>query len=203
MQSISNNGRHFYAFNGDADGLCALQQLRLAGGPPGPLVTGVKRDIALLERVAAVPGDHCTVLDVSLDVNRAGLLSLLAGGVSVRYFDHHFTGEVPRHPALETHLDLSPQVCTSLLVDRFLDGQPYMCRMLDISRTGIRLAPILEPDPARAPRTMGLQFQLPDRDDVLTASGEAIRRGGKTVGVRFTNLPPDSAWAIESFLSFV
>jgi hypothetical protein len=114
---------HCYAFNGDADGLCALQQLRLAGGPPGPLVTGVKRDIALLDRVVAAAGDHCTVLDVSLDVNRAGLLALLEAGVEVRYFDHHFTGEVPGHPGLEAHLDLSPQVCTSLLVDRFLDGR--------------------------------------------------------------------------------
>jgi PilZ domain len=95
------------------------------------------------------------------------------------------------------------RVSVDLLINRFLDGQPYMCRMLDISRTGARLAPILEPDPSRAPRFMGLQFQLPDRDDVLTAAGEAIRRGGQTVGVRFTNLPPDSAWAIESFLSFV
>ena len=95
------------------------------------------------------------------------------------------------------------RVSVDMFINRFLDGHPYMCRMLDISRTGIRLAPILEPDTGRAPRYMGLQFQLPDRDDVLTASGEAIRRGGKTVGVRFTNLPPDSAWAIESFLSFV
>lgn len=95
------------------------------------------------------------------------------------------------------------RVSVDVLMNRFLDGHPYMCRMLDISRTGARLAPILEPDPDRSPRYMGLQFQLPDRDDVLTASGEAIRRGGKTVGVRFTNLPPDSAWALESFLSFV
>ena len=50
---------------------------------------------------------------------------------------------------------------------------------------------------------MGLQFQLPDRNDVLTASGVAITRDDKTVGVRFTSLPPDSAWALESFLSFV
>jgi hypothetical protein len=114
---------HVYAFNGDADGLCALQQLRLAGAPPGPLVTGVKRDIALLERVVATAGDHCTVLDVSLDANRAGLLALLEAGVGVRYFDHHFTGEIPAHPGLEAHLDLNPNVCTSLLVDRFLDGQ--------------------------------------------------------------------------------
>ncbi|MCL2448589.1 MAG: DHH family phosphoesterase [Polyangiaceae bacterium] len=113
---------HYYAFNGDADGLCALQQLWRSGAPGGVLVTGVKRDIALLERVDAVAGDQCTVLDVSLDVNRAGLLSLLAAGVLVRYFDHHFAGEVPAHPGLEAHLDPSAEVCTSILVDRWLGG---------------------------------------------------------------------------------
>ena len=87
------------------------------------LVTGVKRDIALLDRVAASAGDACTVLDVSLDVNRAGLEKLLAAGVSVRYFDHHFAGEIPAHAGLEAHIDLSPNVCTSLIVDRVLDGR--------------------------------------------------------------------------------
>src|SRR5262245_29961497 len=110
---------HNYVFNGDADGLCALQQLRLAAPRPAPaderLVTGVKRDIALLDRVKPVAGDACTVLDVSLDVNRAGLLALLDGGVRVRYFDHHFAGDIPAHPGLDAHIDLSPDVCTSIL----------------------------------------------------------------------------------------
>jgi hypothetical protein len=118
---------HNYVFNGDADGLCALQQLRLArpGGASEveTLVTGVKRDIALLDRVSASAGDACTVLDISLDVNRTALGALLAAGVSVRYFDHHFAGEIPAHPGLEAHIDLSPNVCTSLLVDRYLDGR--------------------------------------------------------------------------------
>ena len=116
---------HSYVFNGDADGLCALQQLRLASPRAAgreTLVTGVKRDIALLDRVVAAAGDACTVLDVSLDVNRAALEVLLAAGVTVRYFDHHFAGEIPTHPGLDAHIDLSPTVCTSLLVDRFLDG---------------------------------------------------------------------------------
>jgi hypothetical protein len=117
---------HNYVFNGDADGLCALQQLRLVapGAVAGQeaLITGVKRDIALLDRVAAASGDTCTVLDVSLDVNRAALVALLDAGVSVRYFDHHFAGEIPAHPGLDAHIDLSPNVCTSLLVDRFLNG---------------------------------------------------------------------------------
>jgi hypothetical protein len=118
-----------YAFNGDADGLCALQQLRLSEAATGaavggePLVTGVKRDIALLGRVHGGPGVEVTVLDVSLDVNRAGLLALLESGAAVRYFDHHFSGEIPQHPRLEAHLDPDTKVCTSILVDRHLGGR--------------------------------------------------------------------------------
>jgi hypothetical protein len=113
----------YYVFNGDADGLCALQQLRLGPAHEGTLITGVKREIALLERVQAVSGDECTVLDISLDVNRASLLALLEAGVRVQYFDHHFAGIVPEHAGLESHIDLAPDVCTSLLVDRWLGGR--------------------------------------------------------------------------------
>jgi len=109
--------------NGDADGLCALHQLRLAEPADPVIVTGVKRDIALLERVRARPGDIVTVLDVSLDRNRAALLRLLAAGVTVRYFDHHFAGEIPSHPALEAHIATQGGTCTSILVDDHLAGR--------------------------------------------------------------------------------
>lgn len=113
----------YYVFNGDADGLCALQQLRLVDSSDATLVTGVKRDIALLERVEARANDDVTVLDVSLDVNRAPLVRLLDAGARIRYFDHHHAGEIPAHAGLEPHIDTSPTVCTSLLVDRHLDGK--------------------------------------------------------------------------------
>jgi hypothetical protein len=109
-------------FNGDADGLCALHQVRLAYPAASTRVTGVKRDIRLLERVQAGAGDCVTVLDISLDENRSDLLRLLAAGARVRYFDHHFAGEIPAHPGLEAHIDAAPEVCTSLLVDRWLNG---------------------------------------------------------------------------------
>ncbi len=113
----------YYVFNGDADGLCALQQLRLAEPGDGILVTGVKRDIALLDRVKAATGDDLTVLDVSLDVNRAALVRLLDTGARIRYFDHHHAGVIPEHGGLEAHIDTSPTLCTCLLVDRHLDGK--------------------------------------------------------------------------------
>jgi single-stranded DNA-specific DHH superfamily exonuclease len=110
-------------FNGDADGICALTQLRNASPADSVLVTGVKRDIALLERVEAGAGDRVTVLDVSLDKNREGLRAVLARGASVFYVDHHFAGEIPASDRLETLIDPAPDVCTSLLVDRHLAGR--------------------------------------------------------------------------------
>ncbi len=110
-------------FNGDADGLCALHQLRLAEPRQAKLITGVKRDIALMKQVTAEPGDELTVLDVSLDTNREALLCALRVGARVRYFDHHFAGEIPRHRGLEAHIDTSATVCTSLIVDRYLGGR--------------------------------------------------------------------------------
>src|SRR5450755_1583072 len=87
--------RYIDVFNGDADGICALQQLRLADPVDSTLVTGLKRDIALLDPVRAGDGDLVTVLDVSLDRNRAALERLLEAGAVVHYFDHHFAGDTP------------------------------------------------------------------------------------------------------------
>jgi hypothetical protein len=113
-----------YVFNGDADGLCALQQLHLEESLDGAvLVTGPKRRTALVREVQAAGGDVVTVLDVSFDTNRDAVERLLAAGARVRYFDHHHAGEVPRHPALEVHIDFSPTTCTSAIVDRYLDGR--------------------------------------------------------------------------------
>lgn len=112
---------HFDVFNGDADGLCALHQLRLAEPREALLVTGVKRDINLLDRVRAATGDRVTVLDISLDQNREDVLRLLKLGAEISFFDHHFAGEIPVHTGLAAHIDTSPDMCTSLLVNRHLN----------------------------------------------------------------------------------
>ncbi|BCT67344.1 acetyltransferase [Nitrosospira sp. NRS527] len=114
---------NYDVFNGDADGLCALHQLRLAKPVKAELVTGVKRDIKLLDRVQAGTGDRVTVLDISLDSNRSRLMQLLEAAVHVEYFDHHYAGEIPRHINLVSHIDVSADVCTSILVDRSLEGR--------------------------------------------------------------------------------
>ncbi|HEY4374765.1 MAG TPA: acetyltransferase [Burkholderiales bacterium] len=114
---------NYLVFNGDADGLCAAQQLRLAGFAPDRVVTGVKRDIALLDRVEAGAGDEVSVADISLDSNRAPLMRLLDAGARVAWHDHHFAGEIPAHARLVAHIDMSPSTCSSLIVDGLLGGR--------------------------------------------------------------------------------
>lgn len=113
-------------FNGDADGICALHQLRLAEPLDSELVTGPKRDISLLQRVHAAAGDRVTVLDIALSKNRDALDKLLDAGVHVRYFDHHQPGDIPAHPNFEPHINTDANVCTSLLVNQALQGRHLM-----------------------------------------------------------------------------
>ncbi len=109
-------------FNGDADGICALLQLRKAEPRDAELVTGVKRDINLLGKVEAASGDRITVLDVSMDKNKDALNAALAAGASVFYVDHHKPGDIPESEALTAIINEAPDVCTAALVNGHLGG---------------------------------------------------------------------------------
>ena len=116
-------------FNGDADGLLARHQFRLTY-PVAPeqvtLISGVKRDIALLDRVLATQAvqadDEIQVFDISYDRNAIAAASLLAAGARITYFDHHRASLLQPHPRMLAHIDESPDICTSLLVDRYCQG---------------------------------------------------------------------------------
>ena len=106
-------------FNGDADGILALLQWRKAYPADSVLITGVKRDISLLQQVG---DDACQVmaLDIAMSKNREALDALLAAGVRVIYADHHQSGPVPGHPGLTAWIDTAADCCTSLIISRQL-----------------------------------------------------------------------------------
>lgn len=110
-------------FNGDADGICALHQLRLhQPQPEARLVTGVKRDITLLDNLISARGAKITVLDISLDRNRDSLDTILKHGNTVFYVDHHYAGEIPDSDTLKTSISPEPTVCTSLLINTLINS---------------------------------------------------------------------------------
>ncbi|GAA0821483.1 DHH family phosphoesterase [Colwellia sp. D2M02] len=118
---------HYDVFNGDADGIIALLQLRLAQPKESKLITGVKRDISLLKQVCAVSkadkASSVTVLDISLEKNIDALTTLLNDGVEVFYADHHRTGDIPQAALFTGLFDTDANVCTSLIVNQYLDNR--------------------------------------------------------------------------------
>jgi len=113
---------NFDVFNGDADGIISLVQLRRAEPRAAELVTGRKRDIKLLDRVNASQGDNVTVLDVSMRTNGDDLHRILKAGADVFYADHHNAGDIPQYPNLTAMIDTSPEMCTAMLIDKHLKG---------------------------------------------------------------------------------
>ncbi|WP_373951141.1 DHH family phosphoesterase [Vibrio pomeroyi] len=122
---------HYDVFNGDADGIIALLQLRLKEPKDSVLITGVKRDIKLVSQAVsqiAEQDDHAsvdsvTVLDVSMEKNLPALQSLLDNDIEVFYCDHHRTGDIPQSKYLDTLINTAPECCTSLLINQKLKGE--------------------------------------------------------------------------------
>ncbi len=116
---------HYDIFNGDADGICALHQLRLHTPLQNRiLVTGVKRDIKLLQQLEDCTDSSLTVLDISLDSNRQSLQVILQDQTNkVIYIDHHFAGEIPKATNLSCHINIAAETCTSLIVNELLNSR--------------------------------------------------------------------------------
>lgn len=114
---------HFDVFNGDADGIIALVQLRLVEPKSSTLITGVKRDINLVEKVSIEYAQSVTVLDISMEKNAPALTQLLNHDVDIFYVDHHRSGDIPNNEKLTAIIDTDANTCTSLLINSYLDGQ--------------------------------------------------------------------------------
>ncbi|HIN08760.1 MAG TPA: acetyltransferase, partial [Candidatus Poseidoniales archaeon] len=176
---------HYDVFNGDADGICALQQLRLARPRTSTLVTGVKRDNALLARVNAGVGDTVTVLDVSYRRNGDDVERLLAAGARIRYIDHHDPGAVADHPRLETHIDTAPRMSTGLIVDRLLGGAHRDWAIVSaFGDNHLRLA-------ARLCADAGL---APDEAEALRRLGIALNYNSYGLRVADLHVAPDALY---------
>ncbi|WP_348272996.1 DHH family phosphoesterase [Shewanella aestuarii] len=110
-------------FNGDADGILSLLQLRKAKPSETTLITGVKRDIALVKNVPLKSAKKVNVLDISLEKNIDQVNLLLAEGVDILYADHHRSGDLPDSRFFSALIDTDPNTCTALIIDQMLNGQ--------------------------------------------------------------------------------
>ena len=87
-----------------------------------------------------------------------------------------------------------------LMLNKYINGEPHLCRAVNLSRGGMLLRKIFEPELSH--HRVLLEFQLPGNDQVLRVEGVALMESpeARTVGVRFTSLSKETEQALNDFL---
>ena len=97
------------------------------------------------------------------------------------------------------------RVPLDIYLNKYVAGVPYMARTADISREGVALAHLIEPE--QSGKRVGLQFQLPGSEEVIYAEGEIVREWASLSqkregsGVKFTLLTERHRRLIEQYVS--
>jgi hypothetical protein len=90
-----------------------------------------------------------------------------------------------------------------IYLNKFIDDEPYMVRSADISRDGIYLTKLIEPDLPEG-SMVSLEFMLPNSDEILWARGAIMREGRRWgadgAGIWFTIMPEGYRKLVEDFV---
>lgn len=95
------------------------------------------------------------------------------------------------------------RVPLDIYLNKYMGGVPYMARSADISRDGLRLARLIEPQ--HHGKRVGLQFQLPGSEEVIYAEGEVVHEWAEAPrsdgnAVRFTLLTDRHRRMIDAYV---
>ena len=88
----------------------------------------------------------------------------------------------------------------NILCNKYIDGEPHVCRGVNLSRGGMLLYKVFEPDVPQG--EVSLEFQLPGSPRILRADGVTLaeHRWARAHGVRFTRIADEDKELIELFL---
>lgn len=92
------------------------------------------------------------------------------------------------------------RVPIDILLNKYIDGEPHTCRAVNISRGGMLLYKVFEPDLEQS--EVSLEFQLPGSPRILRVDGVTLteHRWARAHGVRFTRMSDDDRALIDQFL---
>jgi hypothetical protein len=89
----------------------------------------------------------------------------------------------------------------NILINKYIDGEPHVCRAVNLSRGGMLLYKVFEPDVPH--EEVSVEFQLPGSSRVLRADGITLAEHpwARAHGVRFTRMADDDRALIERYLA--
>jgi len=93
------------------------------------------------------------------------------------------------------------RIPVDILINKYIDGEPHVCRAVNVSSGGMLLYKVFEPDVAQ--EEVSIEFQLPGSQRVLRADGVTLaeHRWARAHGVRFTRIAEEDRALIDQFLA--
>ena len=87
-----------------------------------------------------------------------------------------------------------------ILLNKYVGGEPHVCRAVNISSGGMLLYKVFEPE--LEPGEVSLEFQLPGSRRVLRADGVTLAEHpwARAHGVRFTRMAAEDRELLDRFL---
>ncbi len=94
----------------------------------------------------------------------------------------------------------NPRRPIDILLNKYIDGQPHVCRGVNLSRGGMLVHKLFEPDVPHLSVT--IELELPGSPDVLCIEGVVLTAGrsARSMAIRFLRMPPRVARLIEQFV---
>jgi hypothetical protein len=94
----------------------------------------------------------------------------------------------------------SGRVPVDIILNKYIKGRPYLCRASNLSAGGLLVHRVREPKSEET--RVGLQFQLPGDERVITCAGEIVYEHDwvDASGIRFTSVSPEHQALIEAFV---
>ncbi len=88
----------------------------------------------------------------------------------------------------------------NILCNKYIDGEPHVCRAVNLSRGGMLLYKVFEPDLPHA--EVSVEFQLPGSNRIVRADGVLLaeHRWARAHGVRFTRMADEDKALIDQWL---
>jgi len=88
-----------------------------------------------------------------------------------------------------------------ILLNKYIDGEPHTCRAVNISRGGMLLYKVFEPDLPQE-NEVSLEFQLPGSSRILRVDGVTLaeHRWARAHGVRFTRMADEDRELLARYL---
>ena len=93
----------------------------------------------------------------------------------------------------------NPRIALDVLVNKVVDGVPYLASTRDISMGGVYLNDVSEPE-HRADAHIAIEMMLPGQNDVIWLDTDVVRNEhNRGAGLSFKNISPRTQKRLQSF----